>query len=194
MCANTNFTVAIEEYATHLRLFISSYRDGLQIKERRELSLLEKRQSRISGGALLKFLRFVTDSGNVESLAVLRDIQQQGRRLLMITDDPGSVAAHDILRMFRPAAVWMLQQEWKAWCQRPESGDESFRFHFEYRSWWTQKIESEWEPDFSLADKHWIHREGYTLDRTHSRDVFHLWEWTGEELQLLRADIRMESA
>lgn len=192
MSHDANLGVEIEEYSTHLRLFVNSYRDELQIKDRRELSIVEENQSSISGGALLKFLRFVTRKENLETLPVLREIQQQGRRLVVVTDDPGSVAANDILRMFRPSAVWMLKQESKAWQQCPESQDKNFRFHFEYRSWWTQKIEPEWKMDLSPTDRHWIHREGYTLDRNHFRDVCHLWEWTGDEMKLLEADIRLE--
>lgn len=185
--------IEIEEYGTYLRLFINSYRDELQIKERRELSPLEERQSRISGGALLKFLRFVTNRENMDAFPVLREIQQQGRKLVVVTDDPGFVAAQDILRMFRPSAIWMLRPEWKAWSQQPEGGDEEFDCHFEYRNWWTQEFEPEWKPRRSLKSGGWIHREGYTLDRNHLRDVLHLWEWTGEEMKLVEADITMET-
>lgn len=188
-----NRGIEIEEYGTHLRLFINSFRDELKIKERRELSIIEERQSRISGGALLKFLRFVTSAALMDDYPVLREIQQQGRKLVVITDDPGFVAAQDVLRMFRPSAVWMLRSEWKAWKQRPESVDHNCDLHFEYRSWWTQEVEANWIQHRSLTDRHWLHREGYTLNRDHLKDVLHLWEWTGNEMELIEADNRVES-
>lgn len=193
MLGQSNQGIEIDEYGTHLRLFIKSFRDELKVKERRELSTIERWQSRISGGGLLKFLRFMTNAALMEDYPVLREIQQQGRKLVVITDDPGFVAAQDVLRMFRPSAVWMLKSEWEVWKERPESIDHDFRLHFEYRSWWTQEGKESRVQGQSLTDRHWLHREGYTLNRDYLKDVLHLWEWTGDEMKLVEADIRVES-
>lgn len=177
------------EWASQVRGLIARERTSADEPDRRELSSLEDWQGRVSGGALLKFLRFVTDRKRRLSDLVLAQLAQKEKILLCITDRPGAVAANDILRMFQPSAIWLLRKEWGRWSLHEEIKDPGLRFHYEYWTRWKQGLKPDWDLQFDRGAgerDYWIHEEEYRLGEGVGAGAFHVWRWNGSELILER--------
>lgn len=172
-----------DDWAALLRNFLARQRKG-EMPDKRSLSFRQERQSRVSGGALLKFLRFFTSKENFARFPELKEAREQRKALIFLTDEPGTVAGHDIFRMFRPDAIWLRFAEWQAWRTLPEAADSELEAHIEYWSGWKQA--SEEASEFAADDREvWVHAEGYDLGPDCRTSVQHLWLWTGKGLKLI---------
>jgi len=171
-----------DEWAAQLRLFLIQRRQEQGLADRRQLSALEEWQCRVSGGALLKFLRFLSRPEYRSRNPELEEVAAAGKRLVCVTDRVGALAAHDILRMFRPQALWVFADLWAEWLEEALWPDPGFENHIEYRS--------RWEPGEGpeAGTRYWFHVEQYRLSSATGRDFKHLWSWVDEELTLVRAD------
>ena len=177
-----------QEWAAQLRLFLMQ-RDQIDaVVDRRELTALQEWQCRVSGGALLKFLRFLSRPEFRGEHPELEEVASSGKRLVCITDTVGALAAHDILRMFRPQAVWMYQDLWEEWLADGPVPDPELKSHIEYRSLWIAADDDSPLGESIQAGEVWIHCESYRLDAATGRDLKHLWIWADEELRLIRPD------
>lgn len=168
-----------DDFAARLKLFLLDCRGGIDAPDRRELDPPQTWQMKVSGGALLKFLRYLTKLEKSES-GTLQSPSGGRKRLVGIFDTPGCVAAHDIFRMFRPSAIWVSQREWEQWQREAASRDHRLQFHICYFSHWQPC-----EKPISEPHTKWLHQESIQLTLSQPRSASHLWEWTGERLRQL---------
>ncbi|HUG43120.1 MAG TPA: hypothetical protein VMN76_02660, partial [Acidobacteriota bacterium] len=179
-----------DEFAAKLKLFLLDFREGSDVPDRGRLDSLSRWQMRVSGGALLKFLRFVKDAARMESVPELKEIERARKRLVGIFDEPGSIAAHDIFRMFRPSSIWMSTEEWSIWTAMEAESDAGLQFHFRYWSWWSREMPAALSDDLaSTGEDYWLHCEGYRLLAEKASRANHLWRWNGARLELVIEDI-----
>lgn len=171
-----------EEWAAQLRLFLIRHGQEGRLADRRQLSAIEEWQCRVSGGALLKFLRFLTRPEYRGDHPELEEVARAGKRLVCVTDAVGALAAHDILRMFRPQAVWVFEDVWREWLEDRSWADPGFDRHIEYLSGWRPAHGADKSGDY------WLHSEEYRLAAATGRAFEHLWRWADEELELISSD------
>ncbi len=178
-----------DEFAARLKMFLIDLRKGSEVPDRGRLDTLSRWQMRVSGGALLKFLRFINDATRKGSAPELKEIEGARKRLVGIFDAPGTIAAHDIFRMFRPSSIWMSTEEWSKWAAIGAESDSELQFHFRYWSWWSREMPAALIENLPSSGDYWLHCEGYRLQAEQASRANHLWRWNGSEFELAAEDI-----
>ena len=176
---------ALSRFITPLRAALGPLPDGHMLPP------LAYQQRRITGGSLLHFLKMIDAHDAEDNLPILRAHPLPSRVFVCITDLPGAVAAHELIDRTSSQAIVVLQDEWRAFLQSPDTDhDDAFAQHYELWSAWHQRLDPRWElPPQAPNVQLWVHEEGHALADRHGRGAQHVWAWDGASLTLVAQNV-----
>ncbi|MFU8804444.1 MAG: hypothetical protein ACNA8W_11585 [Bradymonadaceae bacterium] len=150
-----------------------------------ELSPLQNWQRRITGGLIVQFFEFLEKSDLEELYPALKELPLHRRVFLLVTDEPGMIAARELMDMDSPQAIALLKEEWRALLESDDfDEDETYVHHYQCWSVWHQIIPTGWELPTDVGGEFWVHEEGFALAGEAGRGAQHLWVWDGREMTL----------
>ena len=185
-----DFPETTEAWRDDLRQFLADYRDQTPLPTGEGFDALDDEKRRVTGGALMQFLRFLQSEAVFEHFPVLDDHPFSDRLFVFATDAPGVVAAHDIIDADSDRAVVVTKQEWRRWVDDPSTDDDpTYEHHYQYWSVWHRDFQADWNLPDDQPGEFWVHEEGFALADRAGRGSRHLWSWDGSELALFEQDV-----
>ncbi len=182
-------TMTADDWGAQLRAFIASVRKPEPLRDGHMLDALSGWQRRITGGALLDFLSFAGERAHAQYPRLGQNPITE-RVFVCITDEPGAVAARELIDRDSPRALWLFRSEWLRFLEAPEQDqDEAMAHHFEFWSVWHRNIPDTWQLPREQYRQLWVHEEGFALDEGLGRGSQHVWGWDGATLRLVEQDI-----
>ena len=176
-----------EEYKDELLSFAKRQREDRPIPDAKELTE-ENWQRRIIGGSLMTWLDQRL-SGILAERRTLRVFDfDQKPVVVFTTTPPGVAAARDILGESEENFVYLLREEFEHW--KENHRDSGFRSHIHCWSYFDNPSPELHE---DLVDAHpsvppdhlRFHRTGDMWGPNCGVFADHLWQWTGENMELL---------
>jgi len=178
-----------EKWSQGLREFIASRRSKIPLRPRSELNDYEEWQCRIIGGSLISWLR-EHGPNFIRERAVLSDWEGWDKNPIVVfsSDEPGLVAANEILRGDSSAVLWLYRDELKDWYAL--QADDKYVHHVHTWSCFATLDEAmlskaRKKHPISNGESYWLHDEGTICGPNFGRGGSHLWKWNGEKPELL---------
>ena len=176
-----------QEYKNELLAFAKRKHQDRPIEDPKELTEQDWHR-RIIGGSLVTWLdqRLPGVLAERRTLKVL-DFDQESI-VVFATTPPGVAAARDIMRDSREDFVYLLHEEFEHW--QTKHRDDGFKFHIHYWSYFDNPS-PELHEDLAEAypwvpvDQLRFHRTGDVWGPNCGVFADHLWQWTGESMELL---------
>ncbi len=176
------------DWSIALRDFIKEQRLHSPIPERETLSDEEEWYYRIIGGGFMAWYRSRLRQILLER-SILKVVGFDPDPLIVFTASmPGIIAAQEIMEETPSNLVYLTQQEFKAW--KIEHPVDSFTFHIHHWSYFTG-AEGEMLEAIQMAfpqipsDQFRIHVSGDLWGENCGIEAYHLWRWTGKEMELV---------
>ena len=179
-----------ENWFGALQEYISGCREALPLAARENLPASEEAHCQIVGGS---FLRWLQDTGP-QFLSERRVLSKMMKvspdpDIVFTSNMPGLVAAAEILGDDHDGTAFLLEDEYSHWVA--QSPDDEFRWHVHVWSYFRESVEPEFERKaktthpLSEGSVYWQHTEGTMWGRLAGRGVDHLWQWDGNQPELL---------
>jgi hypothetical protein len=171
-----------------LRAFLAECRDQRPLIARKDLSAAEERQCRIIGGSLIRWLQNYGPS-LLEERAMLADFEnwEKDPCIVFTSEQPGVVAANEILKASPPTIVFLYPDEFTRWTE--SHPDPEYRWHVHTWSFFAplDPMTGQRAARYPLAagETYWLHKEGTMCGPLFGRGGDHLWKWDGENATLL---------
>lgn len=147
-------------------------------------------QRRITGGTLLQFLEWVASDDARARYPVLESFPVSERVLVCVSDVPGLVAFRELVDNQSSQAIGLLKAQWRAFLDdATQEHDDTFQHHYEMWSVWHRDIDPHWDMEGKRHDQLWVHEEGFAIADQAGRGSQNLWNWNGQEMQLIKQDV-----
>lgn len=173
-----------------LRAHIASQPVAPLLPDGHMLHALQTWQRRITGGSLLEFLEWVASDDAKERYPALVASPASQRVLVFVSDVPGLVAFREIVDHRSPHVIGLLKAQWRAFLDdTTQDHDEALHHHYEVWSVWHRDIDPHWDMEGKRHDQLWVHEEGFAIADEAGRGSQNLWNWNGQEMQLVKQDM-----
>lgn len=177
-----------------LLLDIRDFRRDRPLASRDALSPEEEMQCRIIGGNLISWLE---QHGPLlmqqrSMLAKLNDCWEEPPFVVFTSNQPGLVAATEIIRGMRHQIACLFPEEFSSWLKKHPDPDN--RWHVHTWSYFTpldkEIVKLAKAYPIAPGECYWLHKEGSQCGNLFGRGGDHLWKWDGHEAVLLEEGIR----
>lgn len=177
-----------QEYKDELQSFAVRQRRNHPVKHEKDLSEEEDWHRRIIGGSLMAWHEQRLN-GILAERNALRFLDFDPKPVVVFTTTmPGLVAAQDIMGESPENFVYLLDEEFDTW--KENHPDDGFKFHIHH---WncldnpSPELHEELVEAYPSvgADQFRFHRTGDMWGPNCGIFAEHLWQWTGEEMELL---------
>ncbi|MFB6371920.1 MAG: hypothetical protein ABEN55_02110 [Bradymonadaceae bacterium] len=186
----TEFSDETLQWRDNLRAFLEDFRESSPLSTGADFEAFDDEKRRVTGGALMQFLRFIQEDTLFEHFPILEKSPIDERVFVFATDAPGVVAAHDIIDADSERALVVTKHEWRAFVDAPATDDDpTYEHHYQYWSVWHRDFQADWNLPDEEPGEFWVHEEGFALADRAGRGSRHLWTWDGGELELFEQDV-----
>jgi len=171
-----------------LKAYTAECRKQTPLTRRDDLSLASEMQCRIIGGSLIGWLR-QHGPRLLQERAVLAGLQnwEKDPFVVFTSEQPGLVAANEILENAPPTIVFLYCDEFTRWTKAHPDAD--YRWHVHTWSFFTapdlEEVRRAAKYPLAVGDTYWLHKEGTMCGPLFGRGGDHLWKWNGREPELL---------
>lgn len=178
------------EWATQLRQYIAVCRVAAPLPGRDTLTAAEEERCRIVGGSMVSWFRKYGPSFLQERAMMAKLLEIDREPSIVFTSDiPGLVAAQEIVGQDNEQVAFLLEEEYAA--MAAPLADPTYRHHVHFWSFFPLVVEPEIEAKakikYPIQEGHiyWQHSEGTMWAINAGRGVDHLWQWDGQNPELL---------
>ena len=172
-----------------LKAYIAECHVRRPIMDRDNLSAAEELQCQIIGGSLNSWLRKYGPP-LLQERAMLCDVGgwEKDPFVVFTSEQPGLVAAREILEDDPGTIAWLNPTEFEDWNQIQP--DKDYKWHVHRWSFFAPmdpetKKKAELYP-LVAGESYWLHKEGTMCGPLFGRGGDHLWKWDGREPVLLQ--------
>ncbi|WP_395739574.1 hypothetical protein [Prosthecobacter sp.] len=183
-----------EEWAEGLRQHVKKRFQDDPIPERKSLTSMQEMQCRILGGHLLGWLdnwgpSLIQERNVYAGLrAPSEPVQDKEPVILFIMDDPGLVAARQIIRDTSGRLIYARPDHVREYTEA--FPDEDYLFHCVLESWFEKEVG---HPDKELCEKYHLdpqvkigtHHDCSIMGPLFARGALHLWSFTDDDFTMV---------
>ena len=186
MCMDTEVMKhGMKIWLQELKKHTANCRASRPIPGRDALSWPQILQLHIIKGSLLSWINNLPSSitpGPAEQI-------ENGTCIIFTSNDPGLVAAKEVMRGKKLPLVSLYPEELNGFLQR--FPDSKYRYHAHLWSHFLEKLDSDTKKiaeryPVNEQERYWLHVEGIMRGQRLGRGVEHLWSWNGSQTKLLK--------
>ena len=172
-------------WVRELKKHTANCRASRPIPGREDLSLPHQLQLHIIKGSLLSRIN------NLPSSTSPGFDEETGHGICMVftSNNPGLVAAKEILPIKKLPFVSLYPEEFSIFLQN--FPDNEYRYHVHFWSHFLEKLDSDTKKiaeryPVNDTERYWLHIEGIMRGQQLASGVEHLWSWNGTHTKLLK--------
>lgn len=186
---------AVAEWTQQLREYVAKCRTVNPLPGRDQLSDAQEWQCRILGGSILSWLRQYGPRFLQERAVMCKLLGIDRDPAIVFTSNvPGLVAAREIIGPHHERVLYLLEDEFAG--SSPKGADPQYKWHVHFWSFFREQLDPEFAAEARVKHpipagcSYWQHTEGTMWAANAGLGGDHLWQWNGQEPELLEEAMR----